>query len=218
MKSVLLIGLGRFGCRMARKLRELNHDVLAIDNNEQRANEALDFATSAQIADATSESFIRSLGVADFDLCVVAIGDDFQSSLETTSLLKEHGARFVLSRASREVQAKFLLRNGADDVIYPERQTADWAAMRYSSDHIFDYVKLSPEYSIYEIAIPAEWLGKTIMELAVRQRYHVNVLGIRRGARGEELEPMPGPDHCFREDERILVLGNDRDIQRLLRQ
>ena len=218
MKSILLIGLGRFGCRMAKKFRELKHDVLAIDNDEQRVNEALDFVTSAQIADATSESFIRSLGVRDFDLCVVAIGDDFQSSLETTSLLKEHGARFVLSRASRGVQAKFLLRNGADDVIYPERQAADWAAMRYSSDHIFDYVKLSPEYSIYEIAIPGEWLGKTIMELAVRQRYNVNVLGIRRGAQGEELEPMPRPDHCFQKDERALVLGNDRDMQRLLRQ
>ena len=215
MKSILLIGLGRFGRRMAQKLRELNHEVLAIDSNEQRVNEALDFVTSAQIADATSETFIRSLGVRDFDLCVVAIGDDFQSSLETTALLKEHGARFVLSRASRGVQAKFLLRNGADYVIYPERQTADWAAMRYSSDHIFDYVKLSPDYSIYEIAIPGEWQGRTIMELAVRQRYHVNVLGIRRG---EELEPMPSPEHRFCEDERVLILGNDRDVQKLLRQ
>lgn len=215
MKSILLIGLGRFGRRMAQKLRELNHEVLAIDSNEQRVNEALDFVTSAQIADATSETFIRSLGVRDFDLCVVAIGDDFQSSLETTALLKEHGARFVLSRASRGVQAKFLLRNGADDVIYPERQAADWAAMRYSSDHIFDYVKLSPDYSIYEIAIPGEWQGRTIMELAVRQRYHVNVLGIRRG---EELEPMPSPEHRFCEDERVLILGNDRDVQKLLRQ
>ena len=215
MKSILLIGLGRFGRRMAQKLRELNHEVLAIDSNEQRVNEALDFVTSAQIADATSEAFIRSLGVRDFDLCVVAIGDDFQSSLETTALLKEHGARFVLSRASRGVQAKFLLRNGADDVVYPERQTADWAAMRYSSDHIFDYVKLSPDYSIYEIAIPGEWQGRTIMELAVRQRYHVNVLGTKRG---EELEPMPSPEHRFCEDERVLVLGNDRDVQKLLRQ
>lgn len=215
MKSILLIGLGRFGRRMAQKLRELNHEVLAIDSNEQRVNEALDFVTSAQIADATSETFIRSLGVRDFDLCVVAIGDDFQSSLETTALLKEHGARFVLSRASRGVQAKFLLRNGADDVIYPERQAADWAAMRYSSDHIFDYVKLSPDYSIYEIDIPGEWQGRTIMELAVRQRYHVNVLGIRQG---EELEPMPSPEHRFCEDERVLILGNDRDVQKLLRQ
>lgn len=214
MKSVLLIGLGRFGRRMARKLRELDHEVLAIDRSEQRVNEALEFVTSAQIADATSETFMRSVGVSNFDLCVVAIGDDFQSSLETTALLKECGARFVLSRASREVHAKFLLRNGADDVVYPERQMADWAAMRYSSDHIFDYVSLSPDYSIYEIATPREWEGKTVMELAVRQRYRVNVLGVKKG---EALQPMPGPSHRFEAGESVLILGHDRDVQSLLR-
>ncbi len=214
MKSVLLIGLGRFGRRMARKLRELDHEVLAIDRNEQKVNEALDFVTSAQIADATSEPFMRSVGVSNFDLCVVAIGDDFQSSLETTALLKECGARFVLSRASREVHAKFLLRNGADDIVYPERQMADWAAMRYSSDHIFDYVSLSPDYSIYEIATPREWEGKTVMELAVRQRYRVNVLGVKKG---DALQPMPGPAHRFEAGESVLILGHDRDVQNLLK-
>lgn len=214
MKSVLLIGLGRFGRRMARKLRELDHEVLAIDRSEQRVNEALEFVTSAQIADATSETFMRSVGVSNFDLCVVAIGDDFQSSLETTALLKEYGARFVLSRASREVHAKFLLRNGADDVVYPERQMADWAAMRYSSDHIFDYISLSPDYSIYEIATPREWEGKTVMELAVRQRYRLNVLGVKKG---KDLQPMPGPSHRFQAGESVLVLGHDKDVQSLLR-
>ncbi len=199
---------------MARKLRELDHEVLAIDRSEQRVNEALEFVTSAQIADATSETFMRSVGVSNFDLCVVAIGDDFQSSLETTALLKECGARFVLSRASREVHAKFLLRNGADDVVYPERQMADWAAMRYSSDHIFDYVSLSPDYSIYEIATPREWEGKTVMELAVRQRYRVNVLGVKKG---EALQPMPGPSHRFEAGESVLILGHDRDVQNLLK-
>ena len=194
--------------------RELDHEVLAIDRNEQRVNEALEFVTSAQIADATSETFIRSVGVSNFDLCVVAIGDDFQSSLETTALLKEHGARFVLSRASREVHAKFLLRNGADDVVYPERQMADWAAMRYSSDHIFDYISLSPDYSIYEIATPREWEGKTVMELAVRQRYRLNVLGVKKG---KDLQPMPGPSHRFQAGESVLVLGHDKDVQSLLR-
>ena len=215
MKSVLLIGLGRFGRRMAKKLRELNHEVLAVDRSEQRVNEALDFVTSAQIADATSESFLRSVGVGNFDMCVVAIGSDFQSSLETTALLKELGARFVVSRASREVHAKFLSRNGADEVVYPERQTADWAAMRYSSDSIFDYVKLSPEYSIYEIAVPKAWAGKTVRELAVRQQYRVNVLGVKQG---DALSPMPGPDHCFQPEERVLILGHDRDAQKLLRE
>ena len=149
MKSVLLIGLGRFGRHMAAKLQELHHEVLAVDKNEERVNDALDLVTHAQIGDSTSEAFIASLGVRNFDLCVVAIGDDFQSSLETTALLKEQGARFVLSRAARDVHAKFLLRNGADDVVYPERETASWAAVRYSSDHIFDYIQLTPlEFAI----------------------------------------------------------------------
>ena len=130
MKTVLVIGLGRFGCRMAQKLQELHHEVMAVDRNEQRVNDALDLVTSAQIGDSTNEAFIRSLGVNNLDLCVVAIGDDFQSSLETTALLKECGARFVLSRATRDVHVKFLLRNGADEVVYPEQQTADWAAVR----------------------------------------------------------------------------------------
>ena len=121
MKSVLLVGLGRFGRHMAQKLQELHHEVLAIDKDEQRVNDALPFVTNAQIGDGTNEQFVRSLGVRNFDLCVVAIGDNFQSSLETTALLKECGAPFVLARAARDIHAKFLLRNGADDVIYPER-------------------------------------------------------------------------------------------------
>ena len=169
MKSVLLIGLGRFGRHMAQKLLELHHEVMAVDRDEQRVNDALHLVTNAQIGDSMSESFIASLGVRNFDLCVVAIGDNFQSSLETTALLKESGARFVLSRATRDVHAKFLLRNGADQVIYPEKQMADWAAVRYSSDHIFDYVELTDEYSIFETAVPYSWIGRTIIDLAVRQ-------------------------------------------------
>ena len=179
MKSVLLIGLGRFGRHMAIKFQELHHEVLAIDSDEQRVNDALDLVTNAQIGDSTNEQFIASLGVRNFDLCVVAIGDDFQSSLETTALLKEQGAPFVLARASREVHAKFLLRNGADEVIYPEKQMANWAAVRYSGDHIFDYVQLTPDHSIYETAVPESFVGKTAVELAVRQKYRVNILATK---------------------------------------
>lgn len=145
MKSVLLIGLGRFGRHMAQRLHDLHHEVLAVDLNEERVNAALPFVTNAQIGDGTNEQFVSSLGVRNFDLCVVTIGDNFQSSLETTALLKECGAPFVVARATRDVHAKFLLRNGADDVIYPEKQMGSWAAVRYTADHIFDYVKLTPE-------------------------------------------------------------------------
>lgn len=213
MKSVLLIGLGRFGRHMAQKLRDLHHEVLAVDRDERRINDALPYVTNAQIGDSTNEQFIASLGVRNFDLCVVAIGDDFQSSLETTALLKEQGAPFVLSRATRDVHAKFLLRNGADDVIYPEKQMASWAAVRYSGDHIFDYVELTDEYAIYETSVPGAWIGKTVLELAVRQRYRINILAIKRAG---TLEPMPGPNHCFRADETLFILGCNRDTQKFL--
>ena len=213
MKSVLLIGLGRFGRHMAERLRELHHEVLAVDRNEQRVNEILPLVTNAQIGDATSEPFIASLGVRNFDLCVVAIGDDFQSSLETTALLKEQGAPFVVSRANRDVHAKFLLRNGADDVIYPEKQMASWAAVRYTADHVFDYVELTPEHSIFETAVPASWVGKTVVELAVRQKYRINILATKHDGK---LEPLPGPNHTFLADETIFILGDNKDVQKFL--
>ena len=215
MKSVLLIGLGRFGRHIAQQLNELGHQVMAVDSNEERVNQVLSFVTNAQIGDSTNEQFIASLGVRNFDLCVVAIGDDFQSSLETTALLKEQGAPFVLSRAAREVHAKFLLRNGADDVIYPEKQTAEWAAVRYSRSHVFDYVDLTPDYSIYETAVPESWVGKTIVDLQVRQKYRINILAINRDDR---LEPLPGPTHCFQQDETIFILGSNKDVEKFLRE
>ena len=214
MKSVLLIGLGRFGRHVAQKLQELNHEVLAIDTNEARVNAALPYVTNAQIGDSTNEQFIASLGVSDFDLCVVAIGDHFQSSLETTALLKEHGAPFVLARASQDVQAKFLLRNGADDVIYPERQMAEWAAVRYSANHVFDYIELTPEYSIYETAVPVDWIGKTVVELGVRQRYHINILATKKD---DMLDPMPSPNYCFTGDETIFILGSEKNLAKFFR-
>ena len=214
MKTILLIGLGRFGRHIARKLMELHHEVLAIDVQESRVNDALPFVTNAQIGDATKEAFIASLGVRNFDLCIVAIGDNFQSSLETTALLKDHGAKFVLSRASRDVHAKFLLRNGADDVIYPEKQIASWAAVRYSADHVFDYVELTKDYSIYETNVPRDWIGKSIIELKVRQKNQVNILAVKTNG---TLNPLPGPDHVFSPDELIYVMGNNKVLAKFLR-
>ena len=176
-------------------------------------NDALPFVTNAQIGDGTNEAFIASLGVRNFDLSVVAIGDDFQSSLETTALLKEQGAPFVVSRANRDVHAKFLLRNGADDVIYPEKQMASWAAVRYTADHVFDYVELTPEHSLFETAVPASWVGKTVVELAVRQKYRINILATKRDGK---LEPLPGPNHTFLADETIFILGDNKDVQKFL--
>jgi len=186
--------------------------VLAVDKNEERVNDALDLVTHAQIGDSTSEAFIASLGVRNFDLCVVAIGDDFQSSLETTALLKEQGARFVLSRAARDVHAKFLLRNGADDVVYPERETASWAAVRYSSDHIFDYIQLTPDHAIYETAVPPAWVGKTIGQLDVRKRHHVSILAIKQN--GHFAMTVITPETCLPANSTMLVLGTNQNVQK----
>lgn len=214
MRNVLLIGLGRFGRHMAQKLSSLHHQVLAIDKDERKVQDALHYVTNAEIGDATDPALIESLGVKDFDLCVVTMSHDLQSSLEITALLKKKGAPFVLARVSRDAHAQFLLSCGADDVIYPEKQMAEWAAVRYSSEHIFDYVRLSPDHAIYETDIPDSWIGRTVMELAVRQKYRLNILAVRRSG---AVDPMPGPSHAFTKGDRVILLGSESDVQKFLR-
>ena len=211
MKSILLIGLGRFGRHIAIKLDELNHQVMAVDNNESRVEAVLPYVRNAQIGDATNEDFIRSLGVRNFDVCIVAIGDNFQSSLETTPLLKELGAKMVVSRAARDVHAKFLLRNGADEVVYPEKQLASWTAIRYSADHIFDYVELDEEHGIFEISIPDAWIGKTVGELDIRKKYNVNTMALRCNG---VLDMNIASETLLGDDQTMLVLGNIKNIQK----
>ena len=214
MKSILLIGLGRFGKHVAAQLNALGHEVMAVDQNETRVNDVLPFVTNAQIGDSTSEEFLRSLGVDNYDVCIVTIGGDFQGSLETTSLLKELGAKFVVSRAERDVQEKFLLRNGADEVVYPEKQVAKWAAIRYSSEHILDYVELDDAHAIMEVSIPEGWLGKTIAQLDVRRKYNVNIMGVKKGG---ELSLTITPDTVLTGEETLLVLGDYKTLQKCFR-
>lgn len=214
MKNILLIGLGRFGRHMAQRLCDIHNQVLAIDKDERRVQDAMGYVTNAEIGDATDPALIESLGVRDFDLCVVTMGHDLQASLEITALLKKHGASFVLARAARDAHVQFLLACGADEVIYPEKQLANWAAVRYGSNHIYDYISLSAEHAIYETEIPDAWIGHSVVELAIRQRYHLNILAIRKDGR---VEPLPGPDHRFARDERVILLGSDKDVQKFLK-
>lgn len=211
MKSILLIGLGRFGRHIAIRLNELGHDVMAVDRNESRINDILPYVTGAQIGDTSSEAFLKSLGVDNYDVCIVAIGKDFQSSLETTSYLHEMGAKMVVSRAETDVQEKFLLRNGANEVIYPEKQVAYWSAIRYSSDHILDYVEIDDESGIFEVTIPDEWIGKSVAELDLRKRFNVNIIGFKRN---EKINYTVSPDKTMRTDETMLVIGNHKEIQK----
>ena len=214
MKSILIIGLERFGRHMAKKFSEQNNDVMAIDINEERINNVLPVVTNALIGDATNEQFMETIGVRDFDLCVVAIGDNFQSSLETTALLKDLGAKFVLARASRDVHAKFLLRNGADDVIYTEKETAERLAVKYGSDNIFNYIELNDEYSIYEIAVPSSWLNKSILKVNVRSKYGISILATKQG---NNIFPLPKPEHVFTDSESLMILGKNEDVSRFIK-
>lgn len=211
MKSILLIGLGRFGRHIAMKLDELKHEVMAIDKVESRVEAVMPYVTNALIGDATNEEFLESLGIRNFDLCIVAIGDNFQSSLEATSLLKDLGAKKVVSRAARDVHAKFLLRNGADEVVYPERQLASWTAIRYTSDHIFDYIELTEEYGIFEISAPENWLGKTIGQLDIRKKHNINIMALKEG---EHLDLTFTADTVITDRVTLLVVGKNRDIQK----
>ena len=211
MKSILLIGLGRFGRHIAKKLDELHHQVMAVDKEDTRVDAVLPFVTNAQIGDATNEDFLSSLGVGNFDVCIVAIGDSFQNSLEVTSLLKELGAKMVVSRAARDVHAKFLLRNGADEIVYPERQLADWVAIRYSADHILDYIELDEEHAIFEISIPEEWLGKTIGQLDIRKKYDINIMALKTN---DIMNLEISSDTQLLKGSTMLVLGETKHIQK----
>ena len=214
MKAILLIGLGRFGRHIAGKLSDLNHQVMAVDHDEERVNAALPFVTSAQIGDSTNEEFLSSLGIRNFDACIVTIGDNFQNSLETASLLKELGAKKVIARASRGVQEKFLLRNGADEVVYPEKQLAAWTAIRCTSEHILDYIELDKEYSIFELTVPDEWNGNTIIQLDIRKKYGINILGVREQGR---LNMNILPDTVPSRGQSTLVLGKPKAVQKCFR-
>lgn len=211
MKSILLVGINNFGYLIAKQLHELGHEVLAIDRDEERVNAVLPYVTDAQIGDSTNEAFLDTLGVNNFDVCIVAIGEDFQSSLETTSLLKERGAKLVVSRADRDVQAKFLLRNGADEVINPEKQIAEWAAIRYSANHILDYIRLDEGHAIYEVTVPADWVGKSIIQIDIRKKYGISILGVKENGK---MNLSVTPDTALKENQTMLVLGDRKAMQK----
>ena len=214
MKSILLIGMGRFGKHIAMNLNQLGHQVMVVDNVEERIDDILPYVTSAQIGDSTNVDFLESLGIANFDVCIVAIGNNFQSSLETTSLLKERGAKLVVSRAARDVQAKFLLRNGADEVVYPEKQLAKWTAIRYSADHILDYIELDGDHAMFEVQIPENWLGQTIGQIDIRKKYSINIIGLRKNG---ELDMSLTSETVLENGSTMLVLGRYKELQRCFR-
>ena len=213
MKSILIIGMGRFGRHLCQNLAELGNQIMIVDQEEENLEEMLPLVVSAKIGDCTNENVLKSLGVANFDLCFVCIGTNFQSSLEITSLVKELGAKHVVSKANRDIHAKFLLRNGADEVFYPDRDIAERLAVKYSANHVFDYFELSKDYSIFEIQPKDAWIGRTIEEADIRANYHINVFGIKKNT---EVVVLPRADYVMHEKDHLLVVGLTKDIDRLL--
>ena len=215
MKSILMIGMGKFGHRLCRELFRMGNEVMVADCDENKLEDLLPFVTSAKIGDCTKEEVLRSFGIGNFDMCIVCIGTNFQNSLEITSMLKELGAKYVVSKANRDIHAKFLLRNGADEVVYPDRDIAERLAVSLSSTHVFDYIELTDDFSIYEISTAEEWVGKSIKEMNFRVKYHVSILATKEG---EQMSLLPSADYRFRGDEHLMIIGEQKHIRQLLKE
>ena len=215
MKTFLIIGMGSFGHHLCRALAEQKCEVMIVDRASECLEDMLPYVASARVGDCTNPDVLRSFSVESFDACFVCLGDsNVLSSLQITSLLKELGAKKVFSKADDDVQAKFLLRNGADHIIYPEREAAVRLAVSESSDSIFDCIPLTSDHSIYELEPMDRWVGKSLKELNFRVKYHLTVIAIKRG---EIIVPNLSPDYAFRKEEHLLVLGRIEDIRKVIR-
>ncbi len=213
MKSMLIIGMGNFGHHLCENLIELGNDVMIVDWDEDKVSDMIYKVTNVQIGDCTDPDVVKSIGVGNFDLVFVCIGTNFQSSLEITDLVKSMGAKYVISKATRSVHAKFLLKNGADEVIYPERDIAERYARKCSADNVFDYIELDNDYSISEMSPPKSWIGKSIKDLDIRNKYKVSIVGIKEGT---EMNILPEPTYEFKETDHIMVLAADSDLQKII--
>lgn len=215
MKSILIIGMGRFGGHLCDNLCELGNEVVIVDKDETRLEPFISKVVGAKIGDCTNEEVLKSLGVSNFDIIFICIGSNFQSSLECTSLVKELGAKKVISKATRDIQEKFLLRNGADEVIYPDKDISVRTAVRYSSDNVFDYIELNDEFTVCEIAPMNIWVSKSLKELELPKKYGVSVLGMRHKDKKKARFALGG-DVKIKEDERLLIAGDFESIAKIL--
>ena len=212
MKSVLVIGLGRFGYHLALKFAELGNDVLVADIDEELIERYSNQFEDARICDCTDENVIRSLGVSNFDYCFVGVGTNFQAAMEITALLKEFGAKCVVSKASSLRHANLLRKIGADEIVYPERDVAERTATRLNTKNIFDYIELNDDYAVYEIPVPTDWVGKTVGDVNVRRKYSVNIIAVKQG---EKFNIELTADYRFTQGEHLVVVGRCEKVYKL---
>ncbi len=213
MKSMLVIGMGRFGTHLAEKFQELGDDVMVVDKDEEIIDRLASVFSDCFVGDCVNEAVLRSLGVRNFDACFVTVGENFQSSLEITTLLKELGAKHVVSKANSLMQERLLKKIGADEVVLPEREIAESLAVRYDADNILGVIELTSEYSVYEIPVPAEWVGKKVEELNIRSKYNVNIIAIKQGT--DFLRPLITADYVFNVSDVIVLVGKSKDVFKL---
>ncbi len=209
MKSVLLIGMGKFGRTLGERLLHMGDEVMIVDKNEDVIDALAPKYENALIANCMMLDNLKALDVPSFDVCVVTISDDFQASLEITSNLKDLGAKRVISKASTEIQRKFLMRMGADEVIYPDRDIAEKLAVKINSAKVINYIDLDSEYSIFEIALPARWIKKKLVDINPRGKYGMNILSVKRGK--EVISSLDGT-FVFSEEDQLVVFGNTEKI------
>lgn len=212
MKSILIIGMGHFGVHLAYKMAELGNDVMIVDKDEELVEQLAEDFTDSYVGDCTHENVVEALDVENFDICFVTVGENFESSLVITALLKKLGANYVVAKSNQTIQAEILKTIGANEVVYPDRELAERLAVRYNSKNIFDCIPLTDEVSIYEIAVPSNWIGKTIGDVNIRNRYNVNVIGVKRE---ENLLTLPGADYRFSHNEHLVIIGKSTDAFKL---
>lgn len=213
MKSILVIGAGKFGHYLCRFLSTRDCDVMIVDENEEKLSDLLNQVASAKVGDCTRRDVVESLGVNDFDDAVVCLPENFQNSLQIVDLLQECGARRITAVASTDIQAKFLARSGASEVVFPDRDRAERLAVAVSDDAVFDFLKLSDGYAIYEIVPPKRWMGQTVLDVDVRRKYNVNIIAIKTPS-GHIL--LPTPDYVFNQNDHLMVFGKAPAIGKLV--
>ncbi len=209
MVSVLLIGMGKFGRTLGEKLLGMGDEVMIVDRNEDAINSLASKYTNALIANCMNEENLSAMDIPSFDVCVVAIGDDFQSSLEITSILKDLGAKKIISRATTEIQRKLLLRMGADEVIYPDMDIAEKLAVRLNSRNVINYIDIDADYSIFEISVPAKWVNRKLIDVNPRVKYGMNILTVKKGR--QVIASLDG-NYVFEAEDQIVVFGNTERI------
>lgn len=210
MKQFVVIGIGRFGFSVATTLYDMGHEVLAIDRDEEIVQLISDKVTHAVQADATDEQALRALGIRNFDVAVVSIGDDIQSSILITMMCKEMGIGHVLAKAQSELHAKVLYKTGADKVVFPERDMGIRVAQSLVSTNILDYIELTPHYRLVELAAIPAWEGKSLKDLNIRVRYGVNVMAIRHG---DHINISPQGQDIIHKDDILVLIGSADDIK-----